>query len=54
MSEFENVFESLDVKTEELNGALDSVSATSIDQGEVTSLLQEMKEAHGMEVGEGL
>ena len=28
--------------------------STTIDQGEVNSLLQEMKEAHGMEVGEGI
>jgi len=32
ISQFENVFESLDVKTEELNGALDNVYATTIDQ----------------------
>ena len=31
ISEFEKVFESLDVKTEELNGALDNVYATTID-----------------------
>jgi hypothetical protein len=37
-----------------LNGALDNVYATTIDQGEVNSLLQEMKEAHGIEVGSGL
>ena len=39
------------MKTEELNGALDNVYATSIDQSEVTNLLQEMRDAHGMEVG---
>lgn len=54
ISEFENVFESLDVKTEELNGALDNVYATTIDQQEVNSLLQEMREAHGLEVGSDL
>ena len=42
------------MKTEELNGALDNVYSTTIDQGEVNSLLQEMKDAHGMEVGEGI
>lgn len=31
MSEFEKVFEDLDVKTEELTGALDNINATSID-----------------------
>ena len=40
------------MKTEELNGALDNVYSTTIDQSEVTSLLQEMKEAHGMEIGD--
>ncbi len=39
MAQFEKVFEDLDVKTEEMNGALDSVYATTIDQAEVTSLL---------------
>ncbi len=54
IGEFENVFESLDVKTEELNGALDNVYATTIDQSEVSNLLQEMRDAHGIEVGGGL
>lgn len=54
ISEFERVFESLDVKTEELNGALDNVYATTIDQSEVTNLLQEMRDAHGIEAGAGL
>jgi len=31
IAEFENVFEDLDVKTEELNGALDNVYSTTID-----------------------
>ena len=42
------------MKTEEMNGALDNVYATTIDQSEVTNLLQEMKDAHGMEVGGGI
>ena len=54
ISEFEKVFEDLDVKTEEMNGALDNVYATTIDQSEVSSLLQEMKDAHGMEIGDGM
>ena len=51
MTQFEKVFEDLDIKTEELNGALDNVYSTTIDQSEVTNLLQEMRDAHGMEVG---
>lgn len=54
MGDFERVFEDLDVKTEELNGALDNVYSTSIEQNEVSSLLSEMKDAHGMEVGGGI
>ena len=54
ISEFEKVFEDLDVKTEEMNGALDNVYATTIDQSEVSTLLQEMKDAHGMEIGDGM
>lgn len=42
------------MKTEEMNGALESVYATTVDQSEVTNLLQEMRDAHGMEVGDGL
>ena len=45
------MFEDLDIKTEELNGALDNVYSTTIDTGEVNQLLQEMRDAHGMEVG---
>ena len=44
----------MDVKTEELNGALDNVYSTTIDQSEVNGLLQEMRDAHGMEVNDQL
>ena len=36
------MFEDLDIKTEELNGALDNVYSTTIDTGEVNQLLQEI------------
>jgi hypothetical protein len=36
IGEFEKVFEDLDVKVEEMNGALDGVYSSSIDNGEVT------------------
>jgi hypothetical protein len=42
------------VKTEEMNGALESVYSTTVDQSEVTNLLQEMRDAHSMEVGNGM
>jgi hypothetical protein len=37
-----------------MNGAMDNVYATTIDQSEVNNLLQEMRDAHGMEVGNGM
>ena len=54
MAGFEKVFEDLDVKTEELNGALEGVYSTTIDEGEVNNLLNEMRDAHGMEVSGGI
>ena len=54
MASFEKVFEDLDVKTEELNGALEGVYSTTIDEGEVSNLLNEMKDVHGMEIGGGI
>ena len=44
----------MDVKVEEMNGAMDNIYATTIDQSEVANLLQEMKDAHGMEIGDGI
>ena len=41
----------MDVKTEEMNGALDNVYATSIDNSEVMNLLNEMRDQQQMEVG---
>lgn len=37
-----------------MNGALENVYGTTIDQAEVTTLLQEMRDAQGMEVGDGI
>jgi len=34
----------MDVKTEEMNGALDNVYSTSIDNNEVMALLNEMRD----------
>lgn len=48
ITEFENIFESLDVKTEELSSAMDGVYSSAIDEGEVSSLLDEMKSGHQM------
>ena len=48
------MFEDMDVKTEEMTGALDNVYSTSIDQDEVSNLLNEMRDAHGMQVADGI
>lgn len=51
MSNFESVFEDLDVKVADINGALESVTGSSINQDEVTQLLQQMQAEQGLEVG---
>ena len=54
MANFEKVFEDLDVKTADINGALESVTGSSVQQDEVSSLLQQMMAEQGLEVGDGL
>ena len=49
IGEFEKVFEDLDVKVEEMNGALDGVYGSSIDNVEVNDLLAEMGSQQHME-----
>ena len=49
IGEFEKVFEDLDVKVEEMNGALDGVYSSSIDNGEVNDLLAELGSVQQME-----
>ena len=49
IGDFEKVFEDLDVKTGDMNQALDSVYSTSIDNGEVMNLLNQMKDEQTME-----
>ena len=51
IGDFEKVFEDLDVKTGEMNAALDNVYSTSIDNGEVMQLLQQMKDEQVMVAG---
>ena len=48
---FEQVFEDLDVKTGDMNAALDNIYSTSIDNGEVMELLTAMKDQQVMEAG---
>lgn len=40
MMNFEKVFEDLDVKTADISGALESVTGSSVQQDEVTALIQ--------------
>ena len=54
MMNFESVFEDLDVKTADINGALESVTGSSIQQDEVDSLLNQMQAEQGIEVGGNL
>ncbi len=54
MSQFEKVFEDLDVKTEDITGVLDSVTGTSINQEEVNTLLQQMMAEQGLDVGSNM
>ena len=49
IGDFEKVFEDLDVKVEEMNGALDGVYSSSMDNGEVTDLLAELGSQQHME-----
>lgn len=51
MANFEQVFEDLDVKAADINGVLESVTGSSVQQDEVTDLLNQMMEAQGMDVG---
>ena len=44
IGDFEKVFEDLDVKTGDMNAAMDNIYSTSIDNGEVMTLLQQMKD----------
>ena len=51
IGDFEKVFEDLDVKTGDMNAALDNIYSTSIDNGEVMNLLTQMRDEQSMEAG---
>ena len=46
VSEFEKVFEDMEVKTGEMDAALENVYSASIDQQEVNSLLNEISDSN--------
>ena len=54
MSNFEQVFENLDVKTADITGILDSVTGSSVQTEDVNVLLQQMMAEQGLEVGVGM
>ena len=48
VADFEKVFEDMEGKTGEMDAALDNIYSTSIDQTEVSSLMQQVQEEAGM------
>ena len=51
ISKFEKVFEDMEVKTGEMDAALENVYGASIAQDEVNSLLQEIQSENAMAAG---
>ena len=52
MGDFEKVFEDMDVKIAEMDGAMDGIYATSIETEQVDDLINEMKAVNNMIVKE--
>ena len=48
VTDFEKIFEDMEVKTGEMDAALDNIYSTSIDQTEVSQLMQQVQEEAGM------
>ena len=51
IGDFEKIFEDMEVKTSEIDGALENVYAASISQEEVGGLLSEIQDQQSMGVG---
>lgn len=51
---FEQVFEDMDVKTEEMNAALDNVYSSTVDESEVSQLIEQVKDMQGLNANEGI
>ena len=51
VGEFEKVFEDMDVKTAEMDAAMESMYGGSIDSGEVNNLLGEIQSENAMAAG---
>ena len=50
MTEFDQVMEDLDIKTDSLNAGLDGVYASTIDQNKVDQLMDNLKESQAMDM----
>lgn len=50
MEKFESQFEDLDVQVQVMDGAMSSTSVMSTPEGEVNGLMQEVADAHGLEM----
>uniref|UniRef100_A0A7S3NS50 Uncharacterized protein n=1 Tax=Euplotes crassus TaxID=5936 RepID=A0A7S3NS50_EUPCR len=50
VAEFDSVFEELDVKADSMNTALDGVYSSSIDQGNVETLMKQLQESQANEL----
>ena len=48
VNDFEEAFETLDVKTESMNSALDTVHSSSVNQGTVDELMGQLKDQQAM------
>ena len=48
IGDFEKVFEDMEVKTGEMDAAMDNIYSTSIDQSEVASLMNQVQAEAGM------
>ena len=54
MAAFEKVFEDLDVKTADMTGAIDSVTASSADSNAVNELLAQMQAGQALEANNAM
>lgn len=54
MDKFESQFEDLDVQTEYMEGAMAGTTSMTTPQNEVETLMQQVADEHGLELGQEL
>lgn len=54
MDKFEQQQEALDVQTQVMDGAMSATTAQTMPEGQVTELMQQVADEHGLEVGQEL